>query len=1023
MADDEKIGFEEFLGEGSEGNRVTLETMLAELGDLLEDNGHGEDCSVPDAEPLSDEETALRLYEDLNVDLRWANKFEDGGVITVGDLFGRNIEDLLGIKGIGATAIAELERGLSDRNLPTLHTLSYYEALPRVMNTVPQDMPYRFRPFPTGIEIDYLEGPDRFISLDGWVQHTIAELPFLPKNRELSLEAFDEVPVREIPELYESLPYPQNEFLGKEEPVSTLLFSSLEHLITDFGYRAVSRVVDIILEQVYRVDHIETVLECYAEEVKRSIQPELLPTPIEWLISSLDPELKRYGTVDGLLGSNKSFLSVYIAHSFSSSLQRLTSITKIPYKIGAFFTDTFIELNSDCDTRAIEIFIMRNGLGMPRKTPEETGNELGVTRERIRQIESMTMERFNPLRSERLLLLRLAIFSIAKRAGAIGSVDALQASLASSGIIDEGEDCLGLLEMLPEFEINRQEGLYTLVGYPCATCEIAAKEIDSLIANSSFTTHDEFIGSIGCESCGLESEPILSVFDKRGSLRVAEDLIGAAEHPVMRAALKPNSERALLHAVLYEAGKALTYDEMIDEIFKRTGNRPSKSKIGSQAGSFSDCMLWGRGAYIHERNAPYPRELLSIISDLVVEVFAVNHIPIVGVEGIYSEFQDQLQAQGIPTHHALYSLLRKYGDKRLALREYPWICDVENIGDRTSFAKYFYSVLEDNNGFITDAHAKVIAEKTMAQSFALGGLAEYSPFVINANGGWYDVEAAGFDMEGIASLAEEIAAKMRDNDIVSAVRVFEDHRERCFKYGVKSYDMLYYLVDMMEDNLPIEATRKPHFVKSNHKGLSAVAVMRMYIKDAPKPVSKDELYEEFITKRRLKLRGICGSLLVDKDVIEVGNGRYWSREKLSLGSSFIDSINSVLASQITKVASRKVSKLFYPRKVVIPNLSALPQPSGVSWNSVLLRTALTQSHEFRLFGEDGSCVVDLRENPDVVDTESFFRAVLDNEFYGWTSFDQFAAFCKAHSIHSGIEPEFFDAFSTIEADEGSIQVI
>ena len=88
-----------------------------------------------------------------------------------------------------------------------------------------------------------------------------------------------------------------------------------------------------------------------------------------------------------------------------------------------------------------------------------------------------------------------------------------------------------------------------------------------------------------------------------------------------------------------------------------------------------------------------------------------------------------------------------------------------------------------------------------------------------------------------------------------------------------------------------------------------------------------------------------------------------------------------------------------------------------------MRTALTQSHEFRLFGEDGSCVVDLRENPDVVDTESFFRAVLDNEFYGWTSFDQFAAFCKAHSIHSGIEPEFFDAFSTIEADEGSIQVI
>lgn len=1021
MADDEEIGFEEFLGEGSEGNRVTLETMLAELGDLLEDNGHGEDCSVPDAEPLSDEETALRLYEDLNVDLRWANKFEDGGVITVGDLFGRNIEDLLGIKGIGATAIAELERGLSDRNLPTLHTLSYYEALPRVMNTVPQDIPYRFRPFPTGIEIDYLEGPDRFISLDGWVQHTIAELPFLTKNRELSLEAFDEVPVREIPELYESLPYPQNEFLGKEEPVSTLLFSSLEHLITDFGFRAASRVVDIILEQVYRVDQIETVLECYAEEVKRSIQPELLPTPIEWLISSLDPELKRYGTVDGLLGSNRSFLSAYIAHSFSSSLQRLTSITKIPYKIGAFFTDTFIELNSDCDTRAIEIFIMRNGLGMPRKTLEEVGHELGVTRERIRQIESKTTERFSPLRSERLLLLRLAIFSIAKSTGATGEIDALQKALVTSCIIDREEDCLGLLEMLPEFDVDRQEQLYTLVGYPCSTCKAAAKEINNLINSSSFCTHEEFIDAIGCETCTLESAPILSVFDRRGSLRVAEDLIGASEHPVMRAALKPNSERALLHAVLYEADKALTYDEMIDEISARTGNRPSKSKIGSQAGSFSDCMLWGRGTYIHEKNAPYPRELLSIISDLIAEIFTVNHIPIVGVEGVYSEFQDQLQAQGIPTHHALYSLLRRYGDKRFILREYPWICDAENIGERTSFAKYFYSVLEENNGFITDDHAKVIAEKTMAQSFALGGLAEYSPFLINANGGWHDIETAGFDMQGVEKLANEVAAAMGEDDIVSTVKVFEDYRERCYSMGVKSYDILYYLIDMIEDDLPIEASRRPHLVKSSTKHMSVREAVRRYVRNSDKPVPYFEIVEEFKINRGINIAGICSALLVGDDIVQTDTEEYWSKSKFGLDEDYVRRFEAELNERIR--SCRKYSDLFYRRDEVLSNIRSIQAPSGLRWSDELLKTVVNNSDSFKLFGEHATCLVNLKDNPGVTSVESFYYNLIENEFLGWTTFDQFTDHCRCYGIRDHYEPEFFDAFDSIEANETSIECV
>ena len=61
----------------------------------------------------------LRLYifDDLGVSQRWANKFNDAGIETVGDLIGKTEEELLRIEGIGAKAIAELRAGLEARDL------------------------------------------------------------------------------------------------------------------------------------------------------------------------------------------------------------------------------------------------------------------------------------------------------------------------------------------------------------------------------------------------------------------------------------------------------------------------------------------------------------------------------------------------------------------------------------------------------------------------------------------------------------------------------------------------------------------------------------------------------------------------------------------------------------------------------------------------------------------------------------------------------------------------------------------
>lgn len=1008
------------LGVGSSGDEYTLEMMLAEFGELINDEAPDDNEPMPEA--LGSDEKALRLFEDLNVDIRWSNKFEEAGIFTVGDLLGFSTDELLGLKGIGITAIAELERGLSDKGLPTIGSLSRFEKTLKKVHMEHRSSKNRFRPFAADVTMNFHTGPNHHIALDHWKQHTLFELPFVAREKGRAIEQYDFLELETIPGLLELIPFPQNLYLGAKETVSVFLTCSVEHIITDCGFDAASKIVDTLLGHVFQIDPRGFVLDTYCAETARNFPSELSSIPLLWLFPELDSGLVDYEYVGDLLGENKSVLSVYLASAISESLSRLLMATEIPIDLGKLFKNILIELDVDADDRSIEIYIKRNGLGTSKMTLEEVGAELGVTRERIRQIESKITERLRPLRSERLLLLRMAMLGIAKKTKAFGSLDDLSEAYVKSGLFSDGTNILGLLELLPEYHIDRSSNTYVLDGYSCINCDNALQAIHELRTDSAIVTHSSFWDIVGCETCEAESAPPISLFDGVDGIRVSAELIGAANNPVMKASLRPTSERALLHAILYEADCALTYDEMIERVYEKTGNKPSKNKVGSQVGSFEDCMLWGRGTYIHEKNAPQPKELLQIISDLISDVFRINQIPIVGVEGIFSKFEDQLTEQGIPTHHALYSLLRKRSDPRLKLQEYPWICDINTIGDRTSFAKYFYSILEDNNGFITDEHAKTIADKTMAQSFALGGLAEYSPFVINANGGWYDIEAAGFDMEGIASLAEEVAEGMRENDIVSAVMVFDEHRERCFKYGVKSYDMLYYLVDMMEDDLPIEATRKPHFVKSKHKGLSAISVMRMYIEDADEPVSRDELYEEFVTKRRLNLRGICGSLLVNKDIVAVGNDMYWSREKLTMDEDFMLRFDRAISDGIRRAKSQKVAHLYYPRNCVIPNLATLPEPFGLKWNTVLLNTAFSKSNKYRLYGENGSCIISLDENPNVEDVETFYRELLNKEFYGWSSFDAFVEYCDAHQIRSRLEPEFFDAFSSIKADEISIQI-
>ena len=692
--------------------------------------------------------------------------------------------------------------------------------------------------------------------------------------------------------------------------------------------------------------------------------------------------------------------------------------------------DSYLQLLCQClfdsnnalQGHSIEIYLRRNGLYGNKETLQNIADDLNLTRERIRQLAIKCGNRFKPQASRRFLLFRIAVLTTAMKMGGSGSLDKLGDAINDLALPYEGDPTI-LFGFCPEITLSGEDGQFWLSSYSCSQC----KKLDAFRKEAGkellCVLHSDALTAIGCDQCSSGCKPSPGFICDQSNLQYADGYIGTKDHPIMKSLLHPSSKRAVIHAILFETAHALTVDEIVDLATRRFGAAVSKAHVASQLTSFDDCMLWGRGTYIHENHAPNPKCLIEDVALFARSEFKKRNIPILGVSGLYEAFQNELEAEGIPTRHALYSLLRKLNDSALLLQEYPWICEAERINGRTSFAKYFYSVLVANNGFITDEHASGIADRVMAQSFALNGLAEYSPFVINANGGWYDIEAADFDMEGIAQLATEVAVRMGDDDVVSTKLVFEKNKERCFRYGVKSYDMLYYLIDMMEDDLPIEATRLPYLAKSRHAHFSALEAARQYIRASDHSVQKVELVEEFGVKRGINVSGMSTKLLTSaRDIILVGTDTYWTFERLHIDEAFIDTFDSALDDGI--IYSNEYADLFYSRNECLPSYDALPKlEGGMRWNSKLLRAIFAKSYKFRSFGEESSCIVDSRRHPNVTNTEKFYAALLENEFMGWSSFDRFAEYCNMYSIADELEPEFFDAFSSIRADEISIELV
>lgn len=795
-------------------------------------------------------------------------------------------------------------------------------------------------------------------------------------------------------------------------------------VLSENGFKTISDLQDVSAEQLMSLKSFgETSLKKFAKGlsdigVSTGMQAANLSDP-----NDVSEELRRYvGSKYVPIPQSPKSLNLISPKDADERLYALScKLEEQSDSYSQLLIQCIVDSNPEIEPDHLKMVIERFGIGERPKKLREIASESNITRERVRQIVKREEGKLDFSKSIRYYAYRCRAVELICRLGGMGPSVAFSEAFASEK--DKPDNPFAILKYCEGVTVDEVSDTFLIseTHYSrCEQCTSLRSWADNIKQDCSVSKYDDAVGSIGCNSCDNLVHPSIMLLAKICNLGSAENLIGDIENPVLYAESHPNSDTAIVRKILYLSGKAVSTAEMEQLFEEDTGRSTSRNFINSYMGRYEGALLWGRGTYIDSRFAPFPVELIERVSDFAISAFRDRNIPILGVGGLFDRFASQLYLENVPNQQALYSLLRKFDSPHLILKEYPWVCSAAEIGERTSFAKYFYSVLAANNGFISDKHAEMLAERCMAQSFALSGLAEYSPYLINANGGWYDIDAAGFDFEGIRELAIEVAEAMKENDIVSTKKVFSEHKARCFSYGVKSYDMLYYLIDMMENDLPIEATRKPHLVKSSNNKVSVLDFAKTYIRESPTPVSNLELKEEFKVKRGINTASLCTSILTaSEDIVLVGDEVYWSTEKLNITDDFLERFDRTIGSSIRY--ADKIADLFYAKSDVIRTFSSLPSLTSMRWNDYVLKAVFRLSKTFNSFGVANNCIVNLSED-EIFTPEEFYRALLEREFLGWAPFDTFKGFCSQYRINMDLVPEFFDSFDSISADSVEISL-
>jgi len=654
--------------------------------------------------------------------------------------------------------------------------------------------------------------------------------------------------------------------------------------------------------------------------------------------------------------------------------------------------------------RNVDIFMDRLGWsGEGSKTLEEIGGIYGLTRERVRQIESkLTLKIRKKWAITELAPLWSAIDHIVESLGILDLNDLGRQLIIyfkwDSSPSPDGLESIISLHPEPTFTLAKEERNRYLIlkNLKCIECKPISEYLLSHFSGGQISMTNAISAfDLFCKTnCNQKDLTISSTFIRymtasnehiREHFKEEEDILYTIDYwNLFHGRLLAAAE-----AILKYSGRAMHFTEIADKLREAKRNDFLPRNIHAALDRSNAAILWGRGTFIHSQHIPFSYGLIKKIEKWIEERLK-QHIPLVSVYGAFKAFHQECLNAGIPNEVALYSCLRISADPKFVYPDYPNIYLSTNKKVSSS-----YSAIEK---YLINAGGPISLEKLREYAIADLGLKEFQ--LTNAldknadilrfkKGEYVHRDYLNIEEDKIDEITNYIKHILSTQAHVSVEKIFRDKIIDCKLMGIDEPVLLFSLLQQYTEDLLLSSYPQIYSAELNervrNKGLMNEIVD--HIKKKLAFCSYQELYEVFVDELGYSKNTVYFTIN-NNNIYRYLQGCIIHEETLGWTET-----KQTQLEQIAYAVYEEALKLGQCYGLIPELIESSKLPSldnNVDWTELLIAELLEKNNNFKIIGNAKKVFVPTINSKYIKSVEDLLYELLKSKHNGAANLNDFA---------------------------------
>jgi hypothetical protein len=609
--------------------------------------------------------------------------------------------------------------------------------------------------------------------------------------------------------------------------------------------------------------------------------------------------------------------------------------------------------------------VMEQRWGLDNKEPktlEEIGRKMGVTRERVRQIEAKGLKIHSYLRLHSPCYRFIAplvkkkvnesrgIFSIDE------AIDCFTDIMGWEGDLKSERQHLDLMLrcILP---YDSKEKLYKDEKHLCVVCCHLSDRLNQLFVEDNRERSYEEVFNYLQKICAHEGcEEAFSPFTKtflQWIIREEEDIL-ADEKSVYHSSTwmsRKGSRVQQIEEIMHENKKPMHFQEICDALKEKYPHQKfiPRNVHGILTRENGPFLLWDRGIYVHPNHVIIPKDLICVVESWLVDRLTNIDSPLILIGAVWKTFEKECLAQDLISEYALYTCLRISNSLKLIYPKYPQIYLKENFSTRIPYTFVIEDYVAQNGGVVSSEELRSFAIDTLGlkEYQFQQGLARIDGIFRNTRGEYIFVHSLEIDFRILKKLNDHIVSLVQSLGTVSVSKIFDDKAITCEQAGALDPVILYNALKTIAPD-EIDYPGYPRICcvgKENPKELYYEIIE--WLKNKEEPCSWGEMEDFFILERRFN-ENTLRSALQKEEIFRYAQGVFVHCDTLGITSNVVRTLSAT--AEIEFKRSLNIGKHFALISDILNHHSLPPLKNRILWTQTLLTHMIDSMNDIKILG-------------------------------------------------------------------------